>query len=722
MCDSFSLRAMAEIDDQAWRKPERLHARPLWITLIAAGCLGLAVLFVIVMLALETPEVDGAGLAALSWSELIAAGVTGFLVALLVVALILRAQIVSPLRRLAAEARFVAEARSEHALSARAHPWLAPLPAALGRLGAALAQERDQGATAIAAATVRLEEQKRRLETILRDLSEGVLICTLDHRVLLYNQAALGLLHVAGELGLGRSLFNLIAREPVLHALERMLHAGPAPGDRSDVCALVCATADATRLLLGRLSLTREESGRATGYVLTIADATREVAELEARDRLLRQLGDGLRRPIANLHAAAETLAAFPEMEAARRTEFDGVIQRESAALVAGLEAFDRGARDLEGGHWPLADVLSLDVFRILAKRSADAGGPEITPVGLPRWLHVDSHSLVIALQRLSERIAIQAGARAVDIEAVAGEHATYLDFVWAGEPIGAAILDRWLGEALTGALGAATLGDVLQRHGSTIWSRATAPRRAVLRMPVSAAREASTSATPAPALPPRPEFYDFALLGAAMENADAALQAMTFVVFDTETTGLKPSEGDEIVSIGAVRVVNGRILTGETFSRLVNPGRAIPAGSIRFHGITDAMVADAPPASIALPQLRSFCEGAVLVAHNAAFDLTFLKMKEHESGVRFDMPVLDTLLISLFLHPDLGDHDLDAIAARVGVQITGRHTALGDAMATAAVFVRLLVLLQQRGITTLEGLMNASRMALDLRARARQF
>lgn len=222
--------------------------------------------------------------------------------------------------------------------------------------------------------------------------------------------------------------------------------------------------------------------------------------------------------------------------------------------------------------------------------------------------------------------------------------------------------------------------------------------------------------------MPPRPEFYDFDLPSNAAFAADRPLRQFAFVVFDTETTGLKPSAGDEIVSVGAVRVVNGRILTGETFARLVNPGRTIPPGSIRFHGITDAMVADAPPAAVVLPQFRAFCDGAVLVAHNAAFDLTFLRMKQAETGVVFDMPVLDTLLISAFLHPEIGDHDLDAIAARVGVPIVGRHTALGDAMATAAVFVRLLELLEGRGMVTLEALLQASRMAAELRARARDF
>jgi DNA polymerase-3 subunit epsilon len=85
-------------------------------------------------------------------------------------------------------------------------------------------------------------------------------------------------------------------------------------------------------------------------------------------------------------------------------------------------------------------------------------------------------------------------------------------------------------------------------------------------------------------------------------------------------------------------------------------------------------------------------------------------------------MPVLDTLLISAFLHPDIGDHDLDAIAARAGVPIVGRHTALGDAMATAAVFVALLDLLERRGVTTLDQLLDSTRMAFELRARARDF
>lgn len=713
---------MADAGD-AWRPARRHGARALWLALGAAALAGAAAGGALVSAGAATPAGSGRGLASLTPVEAGVALAGAVLVGFGLAAAVLRVRIVLPLRQLAAETRFAAEAAADRAVSPGAHPWLAPLPEAVAALASALAAGRRDHAAAIAAATRGAAEQRGRLETILRDLAEGVLICTLEHRVQLYNQAALGLLRDAGEVGLGRSLFNVVAREPVLHALERLLHDGDPPSEAAEFCPLVCATADASRLLFGRIALTRAEDGAPSGYVLTLTDATREVAALAARDRVMRELAEGLRRPLANLGAAAETLAAFPGMPPAQRAAFDVVVQRESAAMIACLDGFDRSARELKGGHWPLADVLSIDLFRLLAREAAEGGGPAVTPVGLPRWLHADSQSLVVALARLASRVAAAASVAALDIEASAGMRTAYVDLVWTGAPVPSARIDSWLAEELAGALGAATLGDVLQRHGSAAWSQALGDGRSRLRIPVAPAAQAERRATTIRSgLPARPEFYDFDLPAAAGPDGARLLRHMDFVVFDTETTGLKPSAGDEIVSIGAVRVVNGRILTGETFARLVNPGRPIPPGSIRFHGITDAMVADAPPVAVVLPQFRAFCEGAVLVAHNAAFDMTFLRLKQAESGAVFDMPVLDTLLISAFLHPDIQDHDLDAIAARIGVSITGRHTALGDAMATAAVFVGLIDLLAQRGVETLEQLLRSARIVFELRARARDF
>lgn len=213
-------------------------------------------------------------------------------------------------------------------------------------------------------------------------------------------------------------------------------------------------------------------------------------------------------------------------------------------------------------------------------------------------------------------------------------------------------------------------------------------------------------------ALPARPELYDFDRLNPPMhleELGGKALKDLTFVVFDTETTGLKPSEGDEIISIAGVRVSGGTVDEDRAYSRLVHPGKKIPKASIRFHGITDDMVAGEPPVGEVLPSFKEFVGEAVLVAHNAAFDMRFLKLKEEATGIRFDNMVLDSLLLSVFLDAESRNHSLDAIAERMGVEVSGRHTALGDSIVTAKVFLRMLDMMEARGITTLRQAVDAS-------------
>jgi DNA polymerase-3 subunit epsilon len=129
-------------------------------------------------------------------------------------------------------------------------------------------------------------------------------------------------------------------------------------------------------------------------------------------------------------------------------------------------------------------------------------------------------------------------------------------------------------------------------------------------------------------------------------------------------------------------------------------------------------MVKDKPPLLVVLPQFREFIGDAVLVAHNAAFDLKFLTLKEAESGIRFDMPVLDTLLLSVFLHDHTSKHSLDSVAERFGIEVRGRHTALGDALVTAGVFLKMLDVLEARGIATLDQAIEATHSIVEVRAR----
>jgi DNA polymerase-3 subunit epsilon len=354
----------------------------------------------------------------------------------------------------------------------------------------------------------------------------------------------------------------------------------------------------------------------------------------------------------------------------------------------------------LTAGPWPMSDIHSLDLFRVLQRHLAEADGIELTPVGMPIWLQADSHSLILALEHLIRELARYTGKRPFDIEALPGENYGYVEITWEGTPIPSATIESWLDEPLKGTIANRKTRQILESHGSDLWSKTKGEGAACVRLPLRLSERPQIAKAP---VAPRPEYYDFDLFNVAdTALADRLLKSLRYVVFDTETTGLRPSEGDELIAIAAVRIVNGRILTGETFERLINPGRSIPASSVRIHGITEEMARDKPPARIVLPQFQNFVGDGVLVAWNAAFDMRFLELKQDEAGVQFRNPVLDALLLTIYVSDDHVNHSLMATAERLGVVVTGRHTALGDAMATAAIWVKLMDLLEARGIRTL--------------------
>ena len=192
-------------------------------------------------------------------------------------------------------------------------------------------------------------------------------------------------------------------------------------------------------------------------------------------------------------------------------------------------------------------------------------------------------------------------------------------------------------------------------------------------------------------------------------------LIALDAVVIDTETTGLDPRKA-WIVEIAAVRLVRGRLQPNAVFRRLVRPGEPIPRLASGVHGIDDAAVADAPAFADIWPELSTFIGGAVVIGHALGFDLAVLKRECERAGIGWTRPhTLDTRLLAEVAEPDLAGYSLDNLAAWLGVEITDRHSALGDSLACARIFLALLPKLRDGGIRTLAEAERACRALTDV-------
>ena len=188
--------------------------------------------------------------------------------------------------------------------------------------------------------------------------------------------------------------------------------------------------------------------------------------------------------------------------------------------------------------------------------------------------------------------------------------------------------------------------------------------------------------------------------LKSIIENPKGQGLEDTYVVFDLETTGFSPVN-NQIIEIGAVKVEKGRVT--ERFSTFVNPNVPIPYKIEELTGIRDDMVLDAPDIAHALPEFLSFCGGAVMVAHNAGFDMSFISKNCERLGYPCDYTVMDTVALARVLLPQLNRFKLDTVAKALKIPLDNHHRAVDDAACTAEIFVKFLKMLEERGIHTLE-------------------
>ena len=171
------------------------------------------------------------------------------------------------------------------------------------------------------------------------------------------------------------------------------------------------------------------------------------------------------------------------------------------------------------------------------------------------------------------------------------------------------------------------------------------------------------------------------------------------FVVFDIETTGFSPVN-NKIIEIGAVKIRQGEIT--DRFSVFVNPGVPIPFEIEKLTSINDSMVMDAPPIEVILPQFLNFCQDAVLVAHNANFDMSFIMENAKRQGISRKFTFVDTLGIARVLLTHQAKHTLDAVAKTLSISLENHHRAVDDAECTAHIFLKFSAMLRERGADTL--------------------
>ena len=557
----------------------------------------------------------------------------------------------------------------------------------------------------IAGAREEIEKEKNILSAIMAELPEGVLIVNKEGRIILYNRRAKDYFsapengpspdenHMDSDgrfVGLGRSIFSLLDRELVNHALDKIEYQLNSKNSKSIASYFIT--------FLGGRFICRFETvpilnkkREITGFVLIFQDITHEI--------------DLYKKIKTRIQALKRELIPHAD-----NSEIDRQIRKIESEIIETL---------ITRNH--LSGISIKEVLSFMQKRAGHGFGLRInvSRVDKDSTVIMDPYLFVESIMFLINSIYKDSGVDEFDLRSRNVNSNLYLDMEWTGQGL---TRDR-LYELQTSDLDSGnipvplTISDVLRQHNGKIMlinacSHGFSGIRIILKSQTGPEVSARNVRKPPVIVERKPEFYDFDLFSMKNGTRDFTLpiDRLTYTVFDTETTGLNPEEGDEILSIGAVRIVNKKIQYGESFEKLIDPGRSIPFESYRIHGISREMTRGKPCIEKVLNEFAKYAEDTVLLGHNIAFDMKMLQMKEASCGITFKHPVLDTLLLSAFLHPTSNRHDMEKIAERMGVDIIDRHTAIGDAITAAKIFVKLIPLLRHKGIYTLKDALEASR------------
>lgn len=647
-----------------------------------------------------------------------------------------------PVHRLVEETNLMESVNPDHRITSQGGRQVKQLTQIINEWGERFSVLQKNVQQEISVSKAEVEREKNILAAFVGELLEGVLICNAEGRILFYNRRARELFSEKGHtivdrdppddipglspiianetlVGLGRSIFNIIDKNLIVHALDE-IECNLNQKEVGLTSNFVFATKGGKLLRIEAVPVL-DSPQQLTGFVFIASDITEGLQRDLRTGIMLQSLTKNIRASVGGIQSAIETVLAFPDMDSVQLNRFRNIIHNESLTLGKMADKALIDYPDHIQTQWPLVPVLARDLVDMVRRKAEDTLDISIHIDSAVEdcWIEVESYCAILILLFVLNKLKKETGSSTFTCNLAEKDKFVNIDMLWPGKPILIKTLRKWDEQLLRVKKEGLplTLKEVVGHHGASIWSYSSKEikNRSCLRLifPASQSRKDKivkniTILTEKS----RPVFYDFDLFDRQGQNKsldNRPLAELEYTVFDTETTGLQPRDGDEIISISAVRVVNRHLLQEELFDQFVNPQRSIPIESIKIHGIRPEMLKGQPTIERVLPLFYHFCEDTVLVAHNAAFDMLFLEMNEESSGIKFIHPVLDTLLLADVLHPAQEKHNFQAIADLFGVRIVGRHTSLGDALATAEIFIKMIPLLAKMGIHTLKDAIAAS-------------
>lgn len=613
-------------------------------------------------------------------------------------------QFLRPILKIRRGAEIVARINLDHRIELDTGDELEDLALEFNHMAENLGKAYGELEERVREATRTVQEERNRLATVLRTMVDGVVVANEASEAILMNPRARIILDLGYTSGIGTPLSRIFPGDRLNFHLKRVQQRWEQ--GRETVENVIFPLSDG-KLLKGSLSIIPGPEGERCGFLLVFRDLNRSGDENSAFEETLREMPRLLRGSLAASRSLVETLQRHREMPAEKQMAFLAAVTEEMNLLSGQVTAIDDAANAAQSSRWPAIPSNPRDLVKeaLLLVPGTPVVFEEIDtpipPVLVEPFTWVASLCSVLHWIREMSR---EQPSIAVNLREEEGTVVTTFRVCgsFTGNPA-----ELELQEVSPAGEPSLPLGEAVRKNRGELWTRSSGDCLEVRLALLQAAADFEVDRADG-LLEGEPEFYDFDLFLArpVIERADqlqADLSDLDYVVFDTETTGMRLSDGDKIISISGVRIRRGRIQNAETFHSLVNPGRSIPAESIQFHHIEDHMVADAPDISQVYPQFVEFVGDSILVAHNAAFDKKCLEIAAAETGLPLvDNPILDTLFLSYGIHEGTEGHSLDAMAERMGVTIEGRHTSMGDARATAQIFLGLISLLPARGVRTL--------------------